>query len=129
MIEGDVAIYTRIAQSMSEAIPEEWSSAKIEAIFYSDSITFEAEYIRRADGKVRSFATTLDGDRAFRELRKLFKSSGRQVWGRACFELQPDGKFNLKWGYDNCDENGDTVFDEEQELRRWEERRQRLTQP
>lgn len=129
MIEGDAAIYSRIAQSMSEAIPEEWSSAKIEAIFYSDSITFEAEYIRRADGKVRTFATTLDGDRAFRELRKSFKSSGQPVWGSACFELQPDGKFNVKWGYDNCDGNGDTVFDNEQYLRRHEERRKRLTQP
>ena len=129
MIEGEAAIYTRIAQSMCEAIPEEWSSAKIEAIFYSECITYDAEYNRKADGKARSFATTLDGDRAFRELRKLFKSSGVPVWGRACFELQPDGKFVMKWGYDNCDDNGDTLFDAEQELRRHEERRMRLSQP
>jgi hypothetical protein len=79
VIEGDAAIYAQIAQSMCEAIPEEWSSAKFEATFYSDSSTYEAEYTRKLDGKARGFQPTSAGSRAFRELRKLFKASGQPV--------------------------------------------------
>ena len=50
------------------------------------------------------------------------------MWGRACFELRPDGTFKVTWGYEGCDENGDLPFDEEGEMRRFEERRERLTE-
>lgn len=51
------------------------------------------------------------------------------MWGQAVFELQPDGKFKMNFGYENCDKSGDTHFDEEAELRRFRERQKRLTQP
>ena len=127
MIEGIESLYQQIAEAIQEAIPEEWTSAKMEAIFYSDSSDYFGEYTNQADGKQRSFATAMVARRAFRELRKKFKASGKPLWGRACFELEPSGKFNLRFGYEDCDENGDTPFDGEKWLKRQEERRKRLT--
>jgi hypothetical protein len=126
MIEGIETVYQQIADSIVEAIQEPWTTAKVEAIFFADSITFESEYTRKRGG-VASFATLLRGDRAFRELRKKFKEAGQPVRGQACFVLHDNGKFNMTWGYENCDENGNTVFDEAEWARRQEERRKRLT--
>jgi hypothetical protein len=128
MIDGLEILYQQIVDSIKEAIPEPWSSAKVEAIFFSDSIDFETEYVSET-GKFRGFATTMAGDRAFKQLRRRFKEAGKPVWGQACFELQSDGTFSMKWGYENCDANGDTIFDEETWSRRHEERRQRLSRP
>lgn len=128
MLEGVEGCYDQLADSMTQAIPEEWTSASFEAIFFPNSSIYEAEYVRKEDGKARGFQPADSGDRAFRQLRKLFKVAGKPVWGKARFELQPDGTFNMHWGYDNCDTNGDTVFDEDKELKRREERRARLSQ-
>jgi hypothetical protein len=127
MIEGLELFYQQIAESMLEAIPEEWSTATFEATFFSDSSRYEAEYTRATDGLARGFQPTDTGCRAFRHLRKKFKEAGKQVWGQACFELLPNGKFNMKWGYDNCDENGDTLFDGDEEVKRAADRHERLS--
>ena len=51
MIDGVEAFYEQIANSMIETIPEEWSTASFQAIFYPDGSVYEAEYIRKADGR------------------------------------------------------------------------------
>jgi hypothetical protein len=101
MIDGIETFYQRIAESMIEAIPEEWSSAVFEAIFFPEGSTYEAEYVRKADGKARSFSPADDGDKAFRQLRKKFKDAGKPLWGKARFEMRPDGTFNMNWVYDD----------------------------
>jgi hypothetical protein len=113
MIEGIEPLYQKIAESIQEAIPEEWSTAKMDAVFYPDGITFVGEYQRKADGKARDFGTTRKGEHALRELRIKFKEAGKPLWGQVCFELHSDGTFSMKLGYDNCDDNGVTVFNEE----------------
>lgn len=128
MIEGIEPIYQRIANSMVDAIPDQWNAAKIEAVFYSDSSDYMGEYLTDS-GKVRSFEITTELSRAFREMRRKFKESSNSVWGQVSFELQSDGKFDLKWGYDNCDANGDTIWDEKEYHRRSEEYRLRVTEP
>ena len=127
MIEGIERINQQIAESIQEAIPEEWDTAKMEVIFFPGSSTYLGEYTRKADGKARGFATTRSGERAFRELRKKFREAGKPVWGKACFQIQSSGKFNLQFGYEDCDENGNVLFNEEEELRKAEERHKRLT--
>lgn len=127
MIDGIEQYYREIAQAMLAAIPEEFSTAKYEAIFYEGSSQYEAEYLRKTDGVAISFQPAAEGGRALRQLRKKFKEAGQPVWGQATFELRPDGKFNMKWGYDNCDENGNTRFNEEEYLNRHKERFQHLT--
>lgn len=126
MIESIEAYYQIIGDAIEEAISDEWTTAIMEGIFYPDSSTYFGEYIRKADNKSVDFGTPRNAERAFRDLRKKFKESGSKVWGRATFELHSDGRFNMKWGYENSDENGDTIFNENDEIKRHEERRQRL---
>lgn len=128
MVEGVEAFYQQIAESMIEAIPEKWSSAVFEAMFFPDGSTYEAEFTRKFDGKVRSFLPKDGGDRAFRQLRKKFKDAGKPLWGKARFDLRPDGTFNMKWGYEDCDEEGYLKFNEEAEFQRQEARSLRVTQ-
>jgi hypothetical protein len=127
MIEGIEPFYQQIAESIQEAIPEEWTTARMDVLFYADGESYEGEYTRTADGKAVDFATTRKAERAFRGLRNKFKEAGKPLWGQASFELDSDGKFHMQWGYDNCDENGNTIFNEEEELKRREARRKRLT--
>ncbi len=128
MIEGIESLYQVIAEAIDEAIPEAWSIAIMEGIFYSDGSTYFGEHVRKADLKSIDFGTPANAELAFRDVRRKFKESAKKVWGRAAFELHSDGKFDMKWSYDNCDENGDTIFDEDEELKRHEERRKRLSQ-
>ena len=126
MIEGIEKYYQIIANAVNHSILEDWKAAKLDAIFYDGSITYHAEYTREEDGKLRSLVTTAESDRAFRDVRKLFKETGKPLWGQACFELEATGRFNMKFGYDNCDENGDTHFDSEVWLKQSEERHKRF---
>ncbi len=128
MIPEIEVLYERIANAMIASIPEAWRTARIVGIFYADSITWEPEYEPQAGG-LRSFDVSMELTRAFRELRRKFKEVGKPVWGQAAFNITPAGKFNMTWGYDNCDENGDTVWDEKEWNRRQDERRLRFSQP
>jgi len=127
MVDGIEQYYHQIAESMLAAIPDEFTTARFDAIFHAGSSTYEAEYLRKSDGVARGFQPADEGDRAFRQLRKKFKEAGMPVWGQATFELHSDGKFNMKWGYENCDENGNTRFNEDEEVKRRVERHKRLS--
>lgn len=113
MIKGIELFYQRIADSMIDAIPEEWSTASLEAAFFPTITSFHAEYIRKGDGTIIGFEPASDGIRAFKELRKRFKTAGRRPWGRARFELRENGSFHMKWGYENCDRAGYAIPDDE----------------
>lgn len=127
MIPGAEKLFQRIATAMADGIPEEWSAAEFHAVFFEECSKYEAEYVRQADGLVRGFQPTDDGSTAVRELRSAFGEAGRALWGRVWFTLQPDGSFNVRWGYDDCDASGNAVYDEAAEDRRSEHRRRRLT--
>lgn len=127
MIKGADTVFQAIAESIQEAIPEEWTTAVMQAIFYRDGSTFFGEYRRKADDKLKDFATTAAGERALAQLREKFRESGKRLWGQVAFEITSDGKFNIEFGYDNCDDNGDTNFNEDEELRRHRERFRRLS--
>ncbi|WP_417388318.1 immunity protein YezG family protein [Gimesia sp.] len=127
MIEGIERFYQEIAESIQDAIPEEWATARMDAVFYPDGSRYFGEFTRKADGVARSFTTNRQGERAFREIRKLFKNAGQPLWSKASFELNAEGKFDMKWEYDDSDENGYAIFDEEREKKEFEERYKRLT--
>jgi hypothetical protein len=126
MIDGIESYYQRIANSITECIPEEWSVATLHAMFYEDGSTYEAEYARQKDGKAIGLATSSDGSRAIRDMRKAFRLAGQPVWGQLLFVLRADGTFNCKWSYEGCDANGDLPFDEEEKIRRHDNRRHRF---
>jgi hypothetical protein len=125
MIPGIEAFYQRIAESIQNAINEDWATAKMDAIFFDDSVTYFGEYTT-PDGRLKGFGPDRDGQLAFRELRRKFADVGKPLWGQAAFEMNAEGKFKMSWGYENCDENGDTIFDEEREHQRNDDRRKRL---
>jgi hypothetical protein len=127
VIEGIESHFQRIADAMLVAIPEEWSVAEFHAIFFPDFSVYEAEYVRPSDGVARGFPMTSDGDRAIREIREAFRQAGHPLWGQIRFVLRSNGTFNAYWGYEKCDANGDTIWDEEAELARREARWRRLT--
>ena len=127
MIEGIEQFYQEVADSIQDAIPEEWVTARMEGVFFRDRILYFGEDTRKADGVARSFPTNFQGQSAFREIRELFENSGQPLWGRASFELNAEGKFDMKLDYDDCDEDGYAIYDEERESKEIEERHRRLT--
>ncbi len=119
--------YRKIADEIAISIPDDWTSSSCEVTFYSDSIEYYGIYTN-VDGVLDSFSVSRELSKTFKELRRKFKEVGQPVWGQATFELLADGKFNMKWGYENCDVNGNTIYNSEEWLRRQEERRLRLNQ-
>ncbi len=126
MIPGIERFYQRIADSMVPEIPEEWTTARYDVVFYPGNSIYEAEYVRAADGKARSLSPTNDGPRCFRELRKAFKEAGQSLWGRAQFLIDRNGQFKMNWDYDRCDERGNAIYIHEERLKAFEERCRRL---
>lgn len=122
MIEGIEVVYQQIADTIVQLVPEPWREATVEVVCLPGGMHFEGTY-RSEAGKLRGFATSKNCHRAFRELRRKFEEAGQPIWGQAHFVLYSDGKFNMKWGYENCDANGDTLYDDEAWARRQEKRR------
>ncbi|MGL4462888.1 MAG: immunity protein YezG family protein [Planctomycetia bacterium] len=125
MIEGADKFYQQIADEIALSISEPWVLAKIEAVFHPGNSEYLGDYFLPS-GQAMGFEVTLPAIRAFRELRRKFKGSGQSVWGQATFELEASGKFKMAWGYENCDENGDTIWNEDEWKRRHQERERRL---
>jgi hypothetical protein len=117
--------YQQIAELIAEAIDDDWAKARIDIIFFPGVITSFGEYTT-SSGSLKDFATSWNIQRTFMELRAKFKEENAQLWGQATFDLTSEGKFSMTWGYENCDENGDTIFDEDREHQREESRRLRL---
>jgi hypothetical protein len=118
MIDGIEPFFQEIADSIQGAIQEPWSSASMEAIFYSDHIFYLGEYQPGVGGATKTFATERLGENAFVEIRERFRAAGQRLWGRARLVIHADGTFEVKWGYDDCDENGFARFEEQAEMER-----------
>ncbi len=117
--------YEKIAEFIPEAIDDDWAKARIDIIFFPGMITSFGEYTT-SSGSLKDFTTSWNIQRTFMELRAKFKEANTPLWGQATFNLTSEGKFSMSWGYENCDENGDTIFDEDREHQREESRRLRL---
>lgn len=128
-VDGLGAFFQRIGAGLQASIPEDWITAKAEAIFFSDSSTYVGEYVRKADRALRSTTNSSDNLKTIREMREKFRAAGKRLWGQFTFEMDASGKFNVHWGYENCDANGDTIFNEEESVRRSEDRWRRLSAP
>ena len=87
-----------IAKSIPDRIGEAWSTARIDTIFYPDSIFYSGEYIAPGNEKPKSFPIDREATRAFVQIRELFKLAGKPLWCRASFEIHSDGKFKMNWG-------------------------------
>lgn len=118
----------RLAESVQATTGNDWSSAKIDAVFYPDASFYYGEYTPQSGGPARSFGATFEAQEIFREMRDACRAGGQPVWGQATFLLWSNGQFSLEFSYADCDENGDKHFDEEEYLAFESERFKRLTQ-
>lgn len=121
-----------IAASIREAITEDWSSARIDAVYWIDdkgfrSMTYFGEYVRKSDGKPKDLAVPDEMDDRLDEIRYLSSESGTAPWGQACFEVQSNGQFSLSYSYEDCDEQGNRRYKSEVYHAMQEARRLRLT--
>lgn len=119
--------HQEIATAINELIEDDWSTAIVEAIFFQDSTTFLAEYVRASDGRSRSFETNTQIEQAFEAIRDGVRQSGQPVWGRARFEINSHGKFAMHFEYDSCDAFGNYQMDDDEYSRYMAERFKRLT--
>jgi hypothetical protein len=118
MIEGIHEHFQQLATAIMHSISDPWSRATSEAIFFSEHIEFVNEFTRETDKKSVSFALNKDGRNAFMDIRELFKTANKPLWCRAKFIITSDGKFDMKWSYENCGESGFAKFDADIELQR-----------
>jgi|SRR5579871_3143746 len=125
MIDGIEPLYLQIAEGIRSSIHEPWQTATVDAVFFSENIRFAGEYFATEGGRPKSFGVGLNIIRPFRSLRELFKSAGKPLWCRACFEIRADGKFKMNWIYDGCDEDGFAPFDEAKEAEEFKQRQGR----
>lgn len=127
MIDGIEDYYQIFADAIESGIAEDWSTARIDCVFFPDHSSYSGEFVRTNDGVERAFGVSKTATRAFRDLRKKFKEAGKPLWGRASFKLDASGKFKMNWGYENCDESGFAIFDEELEIEKSMNDTRRLT--
>ena len=116
VIEGIEKVYEEIANSMVERLPERWFTAWFDAVFFPDHEFYSGEYISSEGDRASSFPTNRRGQLALRQLRDMFERANRPLWCRVRFELHSTGKFNMNWGYDDCDENGFAKFNADAEI-------------
>lgn len=114
MIPGIEEYYQIIAEEVMEVLPYRWEYAKVEAVFHYMAYRFEGVCRGRTLG-IRGFYVPEEAQAALIDLRELFRKAGKPVWGQVEFEFYPDGAFNVKWGYENCDADGNTIIVEEDE--------------
>jgi len=124
MIPGIEAAYQVVAEEIEDALPGPWQHATIDGVYYPESEEFNGEFLNQS-GELECFRISIKVMKTFRQLREKFKKAGHRVWGQVSFRLYPDGTFNVKWGYDNCDENGTTIWDPDEWSRQQDERRDR----
>lgn len=123
LIHGIDKVYQAIADGIVDEMPELWRSARIDVTFYDGLVDFDGEFVAN-DGVSRSFNVNVQ-DTIF-QLRRMFIEARQPLWGQFVFLLSSAGQFDVKWGYENIDENGNTVFDERTWLKNRRERISRL---
>jgi hypothetical protein len=105
--------YREIVDDLRDQIDEAWIKAKVRLVCYSDGASTTGYYIRKLDGVRQGLSPNTNFFRKIRSLRRMLRERDGRVWGRAIFQLDEDGTFEMLPSYDNCDENGDEIFDDE----------------
>ena len=92
-------LYQRIAQSIANAIPELWETAWVTVEFEPGVISEAGGYTSLRDKTQHTFSTPNDIGDLFTRLRQLVKRDDRNIWSRARFVLEADGKFRIDFDY------------------------------
>ena len=112
MTEELDALYSQVGSAIAKTVPDGWTSAWVQIVFFRQSTLSSGQYIT-ADGTSRAIEIGPDVEAAFSAMRTLFRANHKPVWTRARLDLTPDGKFDVQWFYDPCDENGDAYYSQD----------------
>jgi hypothetical protein len=92
-------IYKEIGNTISISIQEEWKSARVVFEFTPEVYTVQGRFLPTSGGKEHSFIVDKTIISHFQELHSKMSQTPKGNWKRAIFELQRDGKFDMKFEY------------------------------
>lgn len=98
-------IYTGMAQHLIAQIDDTWIQSKIEVEFFEDSAEFDVTYLD-SNGNVIDLEAGYKLFMLFKELYTITTENSEDKWNRATFSIEPSGKFNIdfEWDQDLADE-------------------------
>lgn len=104
-------LLTTAAKSLARVAPAGWTHAELK-ITGVGGMTKTRVQITRADGTIdTSVGLDEDGRTAARKLRKEMYQPAKGTWYNARLQLQPSGKLNADFDYDNPPFDGDVEAD------------------
>jgi hypothetical protein len=106
IIPGTDDLYPEIGQLIFDAIPEEFSIARVR-VEMIDDVSSCSIFYHKSDGRFQYLNDGLESVEAkFRELRDLFKNAAREAWTGATFILSEEGEFSVELTYDDISDFG-----------------------
>ncbi|MGF1691101.1 immunity protein YezG family protein [Photobacterium kagoshimensis] len=102
-------IYMGIAEHLTSQLNEKWKECKIDAEFLEDAAELNVTYIN-ANGQGFDLEGGYNLFKLFKELHSITTENSGNKWNRAKFTLEPTGKFNMEFEWDQA------LFDEIERL-------------
>ncbi|NTS77887.1 DUF600 family protein [Catenovulum sp. SM1970] len=100
-------IYLEIVQKMVSSINDVWTEASINFEYLGDSAEYNGRYLK-TDNKIQQyqFKVGYQTYKLFKQLHHITTENSENKWNRAKFTLEPSGKFNIdfEWDQDLADE-------------------------
>jgi hypothetical protein len=98
-------VYQQIADLINATLDDTWSKAWIRARLHEDNAEFDLLYQKDVQSEPLQFneaASPVIGKiyKSFKEMREMFKLSGKPLWHTATFTLESTGRFKLDFEYD-----------------------------
>lgn len=94
-------IYLEIAQKMVSSINDDWSEASIDLEYLGNSAEYVGRYLK-TDNKTQQhhFKVGYPTYKLFKQLHRITTENPKNKWNRAKFTLEPSGKFNIDFEWD-----------------------------
>jgi hypothetical protein len=95
-------IYLAIATNIASAVKEDWASAAVNFEVLDGMVGYDGSYVsgsgqeEQIDVEEFDFQLTLD----LLELHGITTAGGNNRWNRAVFKLEPQGKFDMQFIWD-----------------------------
>ena len=120
MIKDAKKYFEAFASMLTDDLPSNWVEVRFSAIFYSEGNTYTVRYVDK-NGSLLSTHFSDELCLEVNDFRDLFLSEGEPLWGAFLFVLNSNGSFRTHFDYDNCDGNGNKIFDADTEMKLFEE--------
>jgi len=91
-------IYKSLAIGIIANINSKWDKAHLYTEFFEDAAEFKGEYT--LDNKTNFFEVSDQAFDDFDELYQITTEDSDNKWNRAIYSLEPTGKFNIEFEWD-----------------------------